>query len=281
MSNNFNGIVEKAADSNYSIIGFNIFGYEDAIAVVRAAEEINAPILLMTNKLAVEHMPVEYWGKLLGSIAEDAKVPVSVHLDHAKEYELAVRAIMSGGFSSVMYDGSKLPLEENIAKTKEIVKLAHSCGVLVEGEIGSVAYSDIDNNVKNVYTDPKEAKLFAEKTGVDWLAVSIGTVHRLQNQKAVIQYDRLKSIQKEVNVPLVIHGSSGIKDKDLSKLSTMKIGKFNVGTALRLAFGNELKNSVNENPEEFDRLKLFKQPMIKTQEAAKNKMKIVGFNKNN
>lgn len=276
MLGDFKKIVDDAAKRDYIIIGFNIFGYEDAVSVVRAAEEINAPVLLLTNKLAIEHMPVEYWGKLLRAIAVDAQVPVGVHLDHTSDYNLVVRAIMSG-YTSVMYDGSQLPLEDNIRNTKEIVKFAHACGVLVEGEIGSVPYIDIPGKAKDIYTDPGEAKAFAENTGVDWLAVAIGTVHRMQSQQANIQYNRLEAIQKVVNTPLVIHGSTGITDDDLQILRNYRIGKINMGTALRIAFGNSLFDEITKNPKEYDRINLFKKPMFEVREEAKKKMKILGL----
>ncbi|MFT5875810.1 MAG: fructose-bisphosphate aldolase class II [Clostridium sp.] len=277
---NFKEIVEKAAASNYIIPGFNVFGYEDAIAVVKAAEELHCPVILMTNKLAVNHMPVEYWGNLLNAIAKDAKVPVGVHLDHTSDYKIIMRAIMSG-YSSVMYDGSQLPLKENIKNTKELVKYAHACNVYVEAEIGSVPYPDIQGGAKSVYTEPNEANEIATETGVDWLAVAVGTVHRMQKKEANIQYDRIIEIQKLVTAPLVLHGASGIKDEDISKLINYHIGKINVGTVLRMAFVKTLSQEMRENPNEFDKLHLFKKPMEMVQKTAKETMKLLGMGKFN
>ena len=276
MLNNMIESIRRAAVSNYTLGGFNVFGYEDAIAVVKAAEALNAPVILLTNKLAIEHMPVEYWGMLLGAIARDSKVLVGVHLDHCNDYNLIKRAIKSG-YTSVMYDGSQLPLEQNIQNTKQIVKMAHDFGVAVEGEIGSVPYTDFPGKVKDIYTDPQEAKVFVEETGVDWLAVAIGTVHRMQVQEAQIQYDRLEAIQRMTNVPLVIHGSTGIADEDLAKLNDFQIGKINIGTALRIAFVNTLRKEINENPKEFDRLNLFKKPMGAVQKETWKKMELLGL----
>ncbi|MFZ5967555.1 MAG: class II fructose-bisphosphate aldolase [Bacillota bacterium] len=273
---NLNKALEGIAEKKCAIPGFNVFGYEDAIAVVRAAEELNAPVILMTNKVAVSHMPIEYLADLLCSIADDAKVPVCVHLDHATECDLVSRAIKSG-FTSVMYDGSQLPLRENIRNTKEIVEFAHTCGVSVEAEIGSVGYNAPDVQAKAVYTDPEEARIFAEETGVDALAVAVGTLHRMETQEAVIQFDRLEAIQKLVDIPLVIHGSTGITDTDLQKLITYRVAKVNIGTALRMAFGKALREEMNKNPNEFDRIKLFKTPMLKVQEEAKKKMELLGL----
>lgn len=268
---NFKTMINEAVDKDYAIAGFNVFGYEDATAVVRAAESLNAPVMLMTNKVAVDHMPVEVLAAILCKVAEQAKVPVCVHLDHAKELGLIARAIKAG-YSSVMYDGSQLPLEENIKNTQEVVKFAHACGVSVEAEIGSVGYSDQPGHEQSVYTEPSEAEKFAEETGVDALAVAIGTVHRMQVQNANIQFDRLKAIQQVVKMPLVIHGSTGITDEDLQKVASCRVGKINIGTALRLVFGNVLREEMNKDPEAFDRVKLFQKPMEKVEQEAKHKM---------
>lgn len=271
-------ILHGIAETSCAVPGFNVFGYEDAAAVIQAAEELGAPVILMTNKNAIEHMPVEYLGNLLSRMAKDAAVPVCVHLDHAKDYALVERAINSG-FSGVMYDGSQLSLEENIENTRQVIKLAHEAGVSVEAEIGSVGYSDPSIQAKAIYTDPEEARKFAEKTGVDALAVAVGTVHRMQIQAANIQYDRLEAIQRVVGIPLVIHGSTGVTDEDLAKLATYRVGKVNIGTALRMAFGNTLREEMAAHPNEFDRITLFKKPMEAVKEEAKNKLRILGFGK--
>lgn len=272
---NLKEIVKGIKERNCAVAGFNVFGYEDASAVIKAAEALNAPVILMTNKVAVAHMPIEYYGVLFTAMAKDAKVPVCVHLDHATDVELVKRAIDSG-FTSVMYDGSQLSLEENIRNTKEVVALAHPLNVSVEAEIGAVGYSGVEG-YKEVYTEPEEAKQFAEETGVDALAIAIGTLHRMETQEAKIQFDRLEAIQGMTDVPLVIHGSTGIKDEDLKKLINYHVVKINIGTALRMAFGKSLREEVLNKPNEFDRIALFKAPMKKVEEEAKNKMQLLGF----
>lgn len=220
-------------------------------------------------------MPIQILGNILTDLAKEAKVSVCIHLDHGKSVEEVVSAIKAG-FSSVMYDGSQLPLEENIKITKEIAEIAHHFGVSIEGEIGSVGYSDPSIKAKAMYTVPEEAKRFVEETGIDAVAVAIGTLHRMQAQEANIQYDRLAEIEKIVNVPLVIHGSTGVKNEDLSRLAKSKVGKVNIGTALRMAFGNTLRDEMNNKPDEFDRIKFFKKPMIEVKNVAKEKMVILG-----
>jgi len=271
-----NELLREVVHRPCAVPAFNVFGYEDSISVVEAAEEVNAPVILATNLDAIQHMPIDMLGKLLCAIAERTKVPVCVHLDHGKSYEIIARAIQAG-YTSVMFDGSQLPLEENIRQTREVVKLAHTFGIPVEAEIGAVGYNDPHLNVKAVYTDPREAQIFAEQTGVDALAVSIGTVHRLQNPSAVIQFDRLEQIQALVSVPLVLHGSTGVADSDMKRLIASRIAKVNIGTALRMAFGNTLREEMANRPDEFDRIKLFKEPMRRVKETAKQKMVLLGL----
>lgn len=275
---NLNVVLEGVAKSDFAIPGFNVFGYEDAVAVVRAAEELNTPVILMTNKVAVSHMPIDLLAKILRSVAESAKVPVCVHLDHATDFETIAKAIKAG-YTSVMFDGSQLPFEENIEKTREVVRLAHACNVTVEAEIGAVGYSDPALNVNARYTEPEEAKTFAEKTGVDALAVAIGTLHRMETQGAEIQYDRLDAIEKLTDTPLVIHGSTGIKDEDLRKIAKYSVAKVNIGTALRMVFGNTMREEMTNNPKEFDRINLFQKPMVEVQKEAKKKMELLGITK--
>ncbi|MCT4618221.1 MAG: class II fructose-bisphosphate aldolase [Marinisporobacter sp.] len=275
---NLNVVLEGVAKSDFAIPGFNVFGYEDAVAVVRAAEELNTPVILMTNKVAVSHMPIDLLAKILRSVAESAKVPVCVHLDHATDFETIAKAIKAG-YTSVMFDGSQLPFEENIEKTREVVRLAHACNVTVEAEIGAVGYSDPALNVNARYTEPEEAKTFAEKTGVDALAVAIGTLHRMETQGAEIQYDRLDAIEKLTDTPLVIHGSTGIKDEDLRKIAKYSVAKVNIGTALRMVFGNTMREEMTNNPKEFDRINLFQKPMVEVEKEAKKKMELLGITK--
>lgn len=273
---NMKQMVAEAAKSDKAIPGFNVFGYEDAAMIIEVAEEIGAPVILMTNKDAVEHMDVKHYGALFSSMAKEAKVPVCVHLDHAKNLDIIERAIQ-GGYTSVMYDGSQLSFEENIANTAKAVEMAKAKDISVEAEIGSVGYSDPNIKAVSAYTEPSEAEEFAKKTGVDALAVAVGTLHRMQVQNAEVQYDRLDEIEKLTDVPLVIHGSTGLKNEDLEKLAKTSVGKVNIGTALRMVFGNTMRTEINNNPDEFDRLKFFKQPMANIKEVIREKYALLGY----
>lgn len=268
MLNNMRDIIKKASLSPGIIVGFNIFGMEDARAVIQAAEEMDKPVLLMLNKLAIEYMPIKSWSGLLLPLAEDARVPVSVHLDHCKDFKKVVTAIHEG-FTSVMYDGSQLPIEENVKRTREIVKIAQCFNVAVEGEVGSVPYADIPGAAKDSITSVEEARIFAEESGADWMAVAVGQVHRLVEEKCRIKFDLLQEIQEAASLPLVIHGGSGVESGDVDKLLGYHVGKMNYGTGLRLAFGEALKKSIQENPNEYDRLRLFEGSVDAVREEAK------------
>lgn len=269
-------LLQEAAEANHAVPAFNVFGYEDAIAAVRAAEELDAPVILATNPGAVQHMPIPYLAPLLVQIARDAKVPVVVHLDHGKSYDYAAMAI-AYGYTSVMFDGSQLPLEENIRLTREVVGLAAKRGITTEAEIGSVGYSDPAMKMKHEYSDPDEVQRFAEETGVDAVAVSIGTVHRMEEQGANIDYGLLERIEARVRTPLVLHGSTGVRDEDLRRLAATRIAKVNIGTALRMAFGRTMRQEMENHPSEFDRIRLFRQPMEAVKQAALRKFEVLGW----
>lgn len=256
MIDNLYQSIENCKKDNSIMIGFNVFGYEDALQVVRAAEAVNRPILIMTNRDASYEMDIAHWGKLLRSIAETSTVQVSAHLDHCSDLEIIKRAI-DAGYTSVMYDGSKLPVEENIKNSKEVVEYAHKKGVFVECELGYVPYSD-KTTAKPVLTDLDEIKKFMSEVDADMLAISVGNIHRQTDSNTKIDFEHLEKIQEITDVPLVIHGASGILPEDKAKLKEYNVCKINVGTSIRMAFGNALRKTMEENPNEFDRLKLMK-----------------------
>jgi fructose-bisphosphate aldolase class II len=174
-----------------------------------------------------------------------------------------------------MFDGSQLPLEENIKKTKELGEYVHARGLLLEAEIGAVGYSDKRNEDYTAkMTDPDEARRFAVETQADWLAISIGNVHRMATQGAKIDFGLLKAIEEKVSIPLVIHGFSGIIDADIKKLLKTHVAKANVGTELRMAFGHTLRRKFEEDANAFDRVELFAEPIQMLKETAKKKMKL-------
>jgi fructose-bisphosphate aldolase class II len=272
---NLNAILPQAAAKSYAVAGFNVFGFEDARAVIQAAEKLSTGVILMANRDSLAQIPVEHFGPMLARLAEAVRVPVCVHLDHTDKEADIIRAIKAG-FSSVMFDGSQLPLEENIDRTRRVVEMAHAVDVTVEGEVGSVGYNEPNKMIETVLTDPKDAGAFAHRTGADAVAVAVGTQHRMTTQGARIDYDRVAAIAAKVDQPLVIHGTSGVTDTDLRRLATTRVAKFNIGTALRMAFGHSLRETIAERPEVFDRLELFRVPWTRLQAAAEEKLDLLG-----
>lgn len=244
-----------AQKNKYALCGFVCLGWEDARAYVDAAIAENSSAILMVGPGARASMPIEIWGHMLGALARGASVPLAVHLDHGKDIEEVSRAIKSG-FSSVMYDGSALPIDENISKTKEVATLAHNAGVSCEGEIGFVGYSE---GAQSLPTDPDHAARFALETGVDCMAVSVGNAHLQTSSQANINMDAIRAIEALTNTPLVIHGGSGVPPQTRALLATKhNVKKFNIGTELRQVWGASLRQSLTDNPQSFDRLTLLK-----------------------
>ncbi len=259
-------VIQNAKTDGSIVVGFNVLGYEDAYEVVRAADERQRSVLLMTNRACCQALPVKHWGALLRSIAESASVPVSAHLDHCSDLDVIFEAIDSG-YTSVMYDGCKLPLEENIKNAKKVVEYAHANGVFVECELGDVPYSDI-SDAAPILTDPDEVKRFCEEVDTDMLAVSVGNIHRQTSSATRLNFDVLQQIQNSCDVPLVVHGASGLFAADKEKMKEYHIAKINVGTNLRMTFSDTLRQTMQDNPKEFDRLRLFEPSRKAVFEAA-------------
>ena len=271
---NLKEVIGMADRENRGVAAFNVFGCEDAKAVVLAAEETGRPVALMANKDAVAHMGVKMIGMIMREVAQEAKVPVCVHLDHATQLEVIEGAIKAG-YTSVMFDGSQLPFEENVRLTRQVVAMAGPENVSVEAEIGAVGYSDKTIPFCARYTEPEEAKSFYDATGVDALAVAVGTVHRMEQQSACLQFDRLQRIAQMAKVPLVIHGSTGVADEDLTRLVQNGARKINLGTTLRMTFGAALRRQFEEDAHVFDRIQLYKRCMEDVRCKAKEKLLLI------
>ena len=254
--------LQNALNNNYAVVGLVTLGWEDMKAYVEAAEQENCPIILQAGPSCREHTPLPILGKMFTYLADRASIPIVAHLDHGYSFEECKIAIDSG-FTSIMYDGSRKSLNENIDETAKICEMAHSAGVSCEGEIGFVGYSGGDSSSG---TDPEEASVFAKDTKVDAMAISVGNVHLQENKEGGLDEERIRSIEQLTDVPLVIHGGSGVPVKQRMFLSqNSKICKFNIGTELRSAFGNALRLAVNSDESRFDRIQIMKdahQPLI-------------------
>lgn len=273
MRDDFRWRMHEGASGATAIAAFNVFGYEDAISVIRAAERLQRPVMLSTNPVAVQFMPVRDWGRWLSAMAEAATVPVGIHLDHATDLSVIEMALQSG-YTSVMFDGSRLPIEENIRRTREVASSCRSAGAALEGEVGTLGYSGIDEG-DTEYTDPDQAAQFVAETGIDWLAVSVGTVQRMRTQDARVDFDRLRAIGEHVPVPLVLHGASGVADQDLTRAAALRVAKVNIGTALRVVFAQTLVEVLRSSPDLVDRYAIFAEPMRAVESKAEVKMRLL------
>jgi fructose-bisphosphate aldolase, class II len=259
-------VLQPALRDGYAVPGLVCLGWEDARAYVRAAEAERAPVILQAGPGARAHMPVAVWGAMFRALAEGASVPVVAHLDHGLTVEDA-QAGIAAGFTSVMIDGSALTLEHNIRLTAEVVALAHAAGVSCEGEVGVVGYA---GGKASTGTDPEEAGRFARETGVDALAVSVGNVHLQQDMGQGLDLALLRRIEAVTDVPLVIHGGSGVPVDQRSMLAAgSRIAKFNIGTELRITFGAALREAVSKEPGRFDRISILKDTEDPVMEAAR------------
>ena len=248
-------VLQPALKGGYAVGGLVTLGWEDMRAFVRAAEAENLPVILQAGPGCRAHTPLPVLGKMFRYLAEEASVPVVAHLDHGYTFEDCKEALDSG-FTSLMFDGSRKPLQQNIDETAAIVEMAHKAGISCEGEIGFVGY---DNGEESLGTDPDEAATFARETNVDAMAISCGNVHLQQDQSGGLDEARIAAIQATCDTPLVIHGGSGVPAEQRRRLARQSnICKFNIGTELRMAFGAALRNAVQSDPNRFDRVEILK-----------------------
>jgi len=266
-------VLQPALEQGYAVGGLVCLGWEDMCAYVAAAEAENAPVILQAGPGCRAHTPLSVLGAMFRNLAENASVPVVAHLDHGYTFD-ECRAAIDCGFSSVMFDGSRKPLSENIDMTAKIVEMAKEAGVSVEGEIGFVGYSEGESSSGTL---PEDAARFAAETGVDAMAVSIGNVHLQQKKAAELDIDALRAIEAVTNVPLVIHGGSGVPVETRSFLAKeSKICKFNIGTELRMAFGQALRAAITADPSRFDRVSILKETEHPVQLAAQQVIRAFG-----
>jgi fructose-bisphosphate aldolase class II len=250
-----------------AVAGLVVLGWEDAVAYVRAAEAEGRPVILQAGPGCRAHTPLPVLGAMFRVLGEGASVPVVAHLDHGESLAVCAQAI-DCGFTSVMYDGSALPLAENIARTVEIVAMAQAAGVSVEAELGFVGYHQ---GAESRGTDPEEVARFALETGVDALAVSVGNSHLMTRPEAEVDWQRLRAIQTAAPaLPLVLHGGSGLPADLRRRLAReTTVCKFNIGTELRMAFGAALRHALAADPDRFDRIQILRETIAPVTDAAR------------
>lgn len=249
-----------------AVAGLVVLGWEEAQAFVAAAEAEARPVILQAGPGARRYTPLPVLGAMFRTLAERASVPVVCHLDHGEGLDICKQAV-DAGFSSVMFDGSALPLAENIAVTQQVVDMARAAGVSVEAELGFVGYA---GGKGSVATDPAEAAALAA-CGIDALAVSVGNVHLMTENVAAIDIAALQAIGKAVpDLPLVLHGGSGIAPGMRARIvAETAVRKFNIGTELRQVWGDALRKAVLRDPARYDRIAILSETVAPLTEAAR------------
>lgn len=240
-------MLKKAQEETRAVAAFNTYSLETVQAAISSAEKEEQPVIIALGERYFPTVDVEGFAAMVKAMAHKAAIPVALHLDHAYEKDSIIRAIKNG-FTSVMYDGSKYPLKENIKRTKEIVDIAHMEGVSVEAEIGSMAkgaYSDEEEG-DGTLTDPLLANEFVKATNIDFLAAAIGTVHGMYQGEPNIDLERLQQIHELVNIPLVLHGGSGTPDEKIVETINHGICKINVNTEISVAAVTFLKSAFDD-----------------------------------
>ena len=287
---------KKAYHGGYAIGAFNVNNMETIQGIVEAGEETKSPLILQVSKGARDYANMVYLKKLVEAAALTSSVPIAVHLDHGDTFEICKQCV-DDGFTSVMIDASKLPFEENIALSKRVVEYAHDHGVVVEAELGKLA--GVEEHVSNKYgsyTNPAEVQEFVEKTGVDSLAIAIGTSHGAYKFKGEpkLRFDILEEIQQLIpDFPIVLHGSSsvpkafvdminsyggnvagaqGVPEEMLHKAATMSVCKINIDTDIRLACTAEIRKHLTEYPDHFDPRQYLKPARAAIKEMVKHKI---------
>ena len=237
-------LLDAAARDGAAIAALNFYNAETLIAHVRAANAMNASIILQTTEATIKYLGLPMILGMAQAAAVEMEKPIALHLDHGSSYDLAARCI-DGGYTSVMIDGSKLPFAENCAVTRRVVDLAHAAGVSVEGELGHVGQNSDAEEPAETFTRPEDAARFVEETSVDALAVAVGTAHGFYRGAVQIDFQRLKEISNTVpDTPLVLHGGSGVSAELLQQSIACGIRKINFGTELKNAFTHAVKNSL-------------------------------------
>ena len=266
----------NAQKGGYAVGAFNVENMEMVKAVIAAAEELKAPVMLQTTPSTVKYITLDTAVGMVKAEAEKASVPVCLHLDHGSSFDLAVQAIKAG-YTSVMMDGSKEDFEGNVAVSRKAADVALAAGIPIEAELGKVGGKEDDLNAEaDTNTDPEEAREFVERTGVTSLAVAIGTAHGFYVGTPVLDKERLSQIRQVVDIPLVLHGASGLSDEDVRDCVQRGICKVNFATELRKAYTDAIKQLLSEKPETFDPKAFGKVGMAAVTELVKNRMKVCG-----
>lgn len=271
-------LLREAREGGYAVGAFNCNNMEIVQAIVAAAEKENAPVIMQASQGAIKYAGLDYITAMARLAAGKTKVPVALHLDHGTSFDQCMQCIQAG-FSSVMIDGSKLPLRDNIALTRRVIDVARACGVSVEAELGKIGGTEDDITVSEreaLFTDPEEAAVFVRETGVVSLAVAIGTAHGQYKGVPELDFPRLEKIISLVKIPIVLHGSSGVPDDAVRRAISLGVCKVNIDTNIREAFVDGARKVLEDNPREIDPRKMLGPARDAAVEVIRDKIRVFG-----
>lgn len=273
-------LLKKAREKNVAVAAFNVHNMETIQAVIDGANEENAPVIIQTTPGTLKYAGIDFIATIVKIAAEKVDIPVALHIDHCISYAMIIEAIRCG-YTSLMIDGSKLPYKENVKLVKEVVKVAHAVGIVVEAELGKIGGTE--DNLKldereATFTVPEEARGFVELTNIDSLAVAIGTAHGIYKGEPKLDFERLSKIKEIVDVPLVLHGASGLDDVSIIRLIKGGASKINIATDLKISMATAIRACFTNNPKENDPRKYMEAGRKAVKEVVKKKIRLCGAN---
>ena len=275
-------MLKEAQKGRYAIGAFNANNMEIIQAIIETAEEERAPVILQASQGAIKYAGLDMIVAMVKVMAEKVKIPVALHLDHGTDYYQNIKCLRAG-FTSLMYDGSKLPFDENVKMTKKVVEMAHACDIPVEAELGQIGkMGDSDEpgvaleKVKESMAVPEEAAKFIELTGIDFLAAAVGTIHGCRTPFAKLDIPRIEKIRELSGVPLVLHGASGADDQEIRKGISAGICKINIDTRIRMEFSQKMRQVIKANPQEIDPRKILGPAKEAAKEIIRDRIKVFG-----
>ena len=275
-------MLKEAQRGRYGIGAFNANNMEIIQAIIETAEEEKAPVILQASQGAIEYAGLDMIVVMVKALAEKANIPVALHLDHGTDYYQNIKCLRAG-FTSLMFDGSKLPFNENVTMTKKVVEMAHACSIPVEAELGQIGKMDDSDEpgialekVKESMAVPEEAAKFVELTEIDFLAAAVGTIHGCRTPFAKLDISRIERIRELTRVPLVLHGASGVNDDEVRKGIAAGICKINIDTRIRMIFTIKMKEILDENPNQIDPRKILGPAKEAAKEIIRDRMRVFG-----
>jgi fructose-bisphosphate aldolase class II len=275
-------MLKEAQKGRYGIGAFNANNMEIIQAIIETAEEEKAPVILQASQGAIKYAGLDMIVAMVKVLAEKANIPVALHLDHGTDYYQNIKCLRAG-FTSLMFDGSKLPFNENVTMTKKVVEMAHACSIPVEAELGQIGKMDDSDEpgialekVKESMAVPEEAAKFVELTEIDFLAAAVGTIHGCRTPFAKLDISRIEKIRELTGVPLVLHGASGVNDDEVRKGIAAGICKINIDTRIRMIFTKKMKEILDENPNQIDPRKILEPAKEAAKEIIRDRMRVFG-----